>query len=202
MTWGPCHEALLCRGTALFAVALFQEAQASTPGHRPCLQSERRGKNLEVDELKDNRWIPFLPQSTRSVTDGWEVPKADRTRPLTILGGVSQVLQCGHGCLCPLNVLFSFCDVQVLGGRLLGGFCCWLRKNMIPKRPSGRPTVTQISQHDIGRQNKCSHATLCNISFTWHLEKSAAPIKPYFPKRKLIANTQLLWKASCYTFLP
>lgn len=59
----------------------------------------------------------------------WKVPQSKSS--LTALRGVSQVLERGHGCLRALNVLFGFCDVHVLGGGLLGGFCCWLNKNII-----------------------------------------------------------------------
>lgn len=63
---------------------------------------------------------------------------------LTALRGVSQILEGSHGSLCALNVLFSFCDVQVLGGRLLGSFCCWLNENTeslmgLPRRPLEGP---------------------------------------------------------------
>lgn len=131
--WQCGHEPHLQDGTCVQRLP-FRRQRAPCLAMGPLLQS-KRGRDWEANPLTDKRQTSLIHKSTHSVCPAQTHLEASGRRawPLTTLGGVSQVLECGHGGLCPLNVLFSFRDVQILRGGLLGSFCCWLHKHKIPE---------------------------------------------------------------------
>ena len=126
--------ATLLQSSALLSLlGLCQEVEASSPDRDTfCGPNARSGMLMEPNSgtITHSQIYSFSMPPKDQLQGHWKVSEGtERVLSLTTLRSVSQVLERGHGCLCPLNVLFGFCDVHILGGGLLGGFCCWLNKN-------------------------------------------------------------------------
>lgn len=126
-----------------------------------------------------------------------------RASPLTTLRGVSQVLERGHSRLRPLHVFLGVRDVQVLGGGVFWGFCCWLKKNttrsdlpedgQLPSRPRTPPEGKSRAPK---QRFAASHRPGAP-------EKSAAPTENRFPREKTpLYKYQFQQKASCCPLWP
>lgn len=118
---------------------------------------------------------------------------------LTTLRGVSQVLKRCHCCLCPLNIFFSFGDVEVLGGGLLRSLCCWLNKNIIVsaflQKINSNPQIPEWDKHI--QENSASHITGRAL-----LKSHLLPQMP-FPEKTFSLEGQdiirLLWVEACFS---